>query len=300
MQHFNMPDNVPATPSAPIKSPPHLVECDGRRSTGGLRLLVLILAAGIAMTPIPVVAETVLLYSAGSLNPALTDVSKAYQAASGNAVQATFGPSGLLKDKIAGGAAAHVFASANMDHPQALAVVKKSGPVSMFARNKLCALVRPGLNAAPENLLDRMLDSQIKVGISTPKADPSGDYAFEVFAKADALRPGARAALEAKALQLMGGPQSATPPAGRLVYGWHIAEGRADIFLAYCTGAIAAQQQNPGQQVVALPDDISVGADYGLTVMTGAPAAAQQFAQFILSPQGRNIIVGYGFAPPTP
>ena len=47
-----------------------------------------------------------------------------------------------------------------------------------------------------------MLDPAVKLGTSTPKADPSGDYAFEVFAKAEKLKPGANAALEKKALQL--------------------------------------------------------------------------------------------------
>src|SRR6478736_2979248 len=69
----------------------------------------------------------------------------------------------------------------------------------------------------------------------TPKADPSGDYALEVFAKAESIRPGARAALEKKAAQLTGSADSAQPPAGRNAYGWHVGEGRADIFLAYCT-----------------------------------------------------------------
>jgi ABC-type molybdate transport system substrate-binding protein len=108
-------------------------------------------------------------------------------------VQAKFGASGLLKDEIAAGARAEVFASANMEHPQALAAEKRSGPVVPFARNRLCALVRPGLEVTPESLLDRMLDPQVKLGTSTPKADPSGDYAWEVFRKAEKLRAGASA-----------------------------------------------------------------------------------------------------------
>ena len=75
-----------------------------------------------------------------------------------------------------------------------------------------------------------------------------------MFAKAEALKAGSRAALEKKALQLTGGPASAQPPAGRNVYGWHVAEGRADIFLTYCTGAVVAQREHPGQQIVALPE----------------------------------------------
>ena len=116
----------------------------------------------------------------------------------------------------------------------------------LFARNKLCALATPGLKVTTANLLERMLDGEVKLGTSTPRADPSGDYAFEVFRKAEAIKPGAQAALEKKAKQLTGGADSAAPPAGRNVYGWHVAEGHADIFLTYCTNAVIAAQENPG------------------------------------------------------
>ena len=84
----------------------------------------------------------------------------------------------MLKDEIAGGARAEVFAYANMDHPQALALSKRGGPMILFVGNKLCVLVRPGLPIEPASLLDRMLDTQITLGTSTPLADPSGDYAW--------------------------------------------------------------------------------------------------------------------------
>jgi molybdate transport system substrate-binding protein len=245
----------------------------------------------------PARAENVQLYAAGSLRAALTDVVKAFETETGNAVQAKYGPSGILKDEIAGGAKADVFASANMEHPQALSAAKKSGPVLLFARNRLCALVRPGLKVDSPTLLERMLDPAIKLGTSTPKADPSGDYAFEVFRKAEAIKPGAQAALEKKALQLTGNAASAAAPVGRAVYGWHVAEGRADIFLAYCTATREAQQQNPDQQIMQLPDALAVGADYGLTVIAGASPAAEQFAQFIVSPAGQKILTSHGFAP---
>ena len=102
--------------------------------------------------------------------------------------------------------------------------------------------------------------------------------------------------MEKKARQLTGSPASAAPPAGLPVYGWLVAEGEADIFLTYCTNGHAAQKQYPGQQIVELPDDLSVGADYGLTVIDGAPPAAQAFANFIVSPEGEAILASYGFA----
>jgi len=261
----------------------------------GLALIVTM--TGLLMSP-AAASDTVLLHAAGSLRGALAEVSQAFEKSAPFKVQAKFGASGLLKDEIAGGARAEVFASANMEHPRALAAAKKSGPVVLFARNKLCALVRPGLAVTSDTLLERMLDPQVKLGTSTPKADPSGDYAFEAFRKAETVRTDARSVLEKKALQLTGGAGSAAPPGGRNPYGWHIAEGRADMFLAYCTAARDARQENAELQSIALPDALAVSADYGLTVMADASPGAYQFALFILSSEGQRILAAYGFSTP--
>lgn len=243
-------------------------------------------------------AEALQLYAAGSLRAALVETASGFEAAIGLKVQSKFGPSGLLKDEIAGGAKADVFASANMEHPRALADAGKSGPVTMFARNKLCALVRPGLAVASETLLAAMLDPGVKLGTSTPKEDPSGDYAWEVFRRADTVKPSTFATLEKKALQLTGGPASPAPPPGRSVYGALVAEGKADLFLTYCTNALVAQRENPGQQIVQLPEPLSVGADYGLVVIKNAQPDAQRFADYVLSAEGQRVLAKHGFAAP--
>jgi molybdenum ABC transporter molybdate-binding protein len=258
--------------------------------------LVLILAAIFFMSASSHAADTVLLHAAGSLRGALSEVSTAFEKQTGAKVVPKWGPSGLLRDEIANGAKAEVFASANMEHPDSLAKAGKASPVRLFARNTLCALVRPGLDITSANLLARMLDPAIRLGTSTPKADPSGDYAFEVFRKAEGLQAGANDALVAKALQLTGGSNSSAPPADRSLYGALVAAGKADIFLVYRTAAIVAQRENPGQQMIALPRELAVGADYGLTVIEGASEAARLFAAFILSPEGQAILAKHGFA----
>jgi molybdate transport system substrate-binding protein len=260
--------------------------------------LVAVLLAVAAMTAPACADEPVLLHAAGSLRAALTEVTTAFEAATGVRVQAKFGPSGVLRDEIAGGAPAEVFASANMEHPSALAKARRSGPVVLFARNRLCALVRPGLDVEPATILDRMLDAEVKLGTSTPRNDPAGDYAWEVFRKADVLKPGAFATLEKKALQLVGGPVAPAAPPGSSVYGMLLAEGKADIFLAYCTGALEAVRENAGMRIVRLPDEIAVAADYGLTVITGASVNAYQLAMFILSANGQRALAAHGFAAP--
>jgi molybdenum ABC transporter molybdate-binding protein len=243
--------------------------------------------------------DPVQLYAAGSLRSALTEIAAAFETQTGIKVQTKFGPSGTLKDEIAAGARADVFASANMEHPQALASARKSGPVILFARNRLCALGRPGVAVDTATLLDRMLDPAVKLGTSTPRADPSGDYAWEVFHKAETLRPGAFATLERKAFKLVGGPDAPTAPAGRTVYGMLIAEGKADLFLTYCTNAMEARKEVTDAQIVALPDELAVGADYGLTVIANAPPDAYRFAMSILSADAQRVLAKYGFSAPT-
>lgn len=57
-----------------------------------------------------------------------------------------------------------------------------------------------------------------------------------------------------------------------------------------------AARENPDQRMIALPEPLAVGADYGLTVMLTASPAAQRFADFILSPQAQRILAAHGFS----
>jgi molybdate transport system substrate-binding protein len=240
-------------------------------------------------------AEQVNLYAAGSLKAALGDVAKAFEQATGNSVKTEFGPSGLLRQRIEQGEAAHVFASANMTHPLTLISKGQKGPVALFARNNLCAIAQPELDVAPATLLEVMLDSKTRVGTSTPKADPSGDYAWELFGKAENVKAGSADALKGKALQLTGGPDSAKAPEGRNQYAWVMDENKADIFLTYCTNAVLAKKELPKLQIIQIVPELSVGADYGLIVLDDASKEAWRLAMFILGPEGQKILADYGF-----
>src|SRR5262249_19890981 len=130
--------------------------------TGGVMLARLAVTLAAATISMPALAsEPALLHAAGSLRTALTEVAGALEASSGQRGQARYGAAGALKDEMSGGAHAEVFASANMEHPQALATAGKSGPVVLFARNRLCALARPGLAVEPAMIVDRMLDANV-------------------------------------------------------------------------------------------------------------------------------------------
>jgi ABC-type molybdate transport system substrate-binding protein len=239
--------------------------------------------------------EPVRVYAAGSLSAAITDIASAFTAGGGPPVTTVFGPSGLLRERIEKGEPASVFASADVDHAQRLAVSGRSGPAIVFARNRLCALAAPGLSIAPVSLLDRMLDPNIKLGTSTPKADPSGDYAWQLFEKAEKIRPGAFGVLDAKAIKLVGGPNTPPPMPGRSIYGTLLAERKADIFLTYCTNAEQAAREVTAARVVEIPEPLAVGASYALTVVDPSRPGAERFALYVLSIPGQEILAKHGF-----
>ena len=154
-----------------------------------------------------------------------------------------------------------------------------------------------GLAVDSTNLVATLLRPDVKLGTSTPKADPSGDYAFEMFQRVDntGAPAGSGAALAAKALQLTGGPTSPPPPTDRNVYGVLVASGQADVFITYCTNAVVARREQPQLQVVDIAPAINVAADYGLAVRKDASPAAQAFAAYLLSPAGQAILRKAGF-----
>ena len=264
-----------------------------RRILAALLTPVAVTAAGIAFSE----EAPLKLYAAGSLSAAMTEIATAFAGSGGPRVATVFGPSGLLRERIEKGEPAAVFASADVDHPQMLARAGRSGPAIVFARNRLCALAAPDIDVTSENLLDRMLDPGIKLGTSTPKADPSGDYAWQLFEKADRIRPDAFAKLDAKALKLVGGASTPQPPPGRTLYGVMLAERKADIFLTYCTNAAQTAREVTSARVVAVPEPLAVGATYALTVIEPPRPGAERFALFVLSIRGQEILAQHGFTP---
>jgi ABC-type molybdate transport system substrate-binding protein len=269
----------------------------GETRRARLRVCPPSIVAGVLMTATASLASELVLYAPGSLRGALREAVSAFEAETGIEVAVRYGPSGMLREAIEEGAPAHVFTSGTMENPRALTRAGKSGPVTLFARNRICALVRDDFAVGPANLLERMLADDVKLGTAVPENDPAGQYAFDVFRKADAIKPGARAALEGKALRLVSTTKSCYPLDRPNIYGKLLAEGQADIFLTLCTNVLAAVRENPSQRLVSLPDSLAVSADYGVTVLTGAPASAHRFVDYVMSPNGQHALVRYGFTP---
>ena len=177
-----------------------------------------------ASSPKPAEPVAVQVYAAGSLREALTRIARDHEARTGQRVQLTFGPSGLLRERIArqgasgaaaadAGPRAQVFASANMAHPRQLAEDGGWQAPVVFTRNQLCLLTSDKLHVVPATVLGTLLRPEVRLGTSTPGADPAGDYAWAFFRLAEdgnkAGKPAAKAGGNARRAPAAAAPAAA-------------------------------------------------------------------------------------------
>jgi molybdate transport system substrate-binding protein len=265
-----------------------------------LRMICLSVMVAFAQSTMPVAAAPapVKVFAAGSLTGAMTAVMHLYEEKTGEHIEAEFGPAGLLRERIENGERPDIFASANMGHPQALADKGLATQPVVMARNRLCARALPQFGLTTQNLMQRLLDPKVGLGTSTPGADPGGDYAWAMFARAEQVRPGAQAILEHKAQQLVGGKHNPPVPAGQDAMSYYFEQHKIHISLGYCS----SRQTTPDPKFasVELPPELAVNADYGMSVLTeggGSHEAALRFALFVMSPEAQHVIGLYGFTP---
>lgn len=261
-----------------------------------VRLVVAVLALANAMTTAgAAAADELVLYGAGSLREAMSQIAQDFYARSGHTVKTAFGPSGVMRERIEQGDRVDVFTSADMGHPLRLAREGRATGVAMFARNAVCAFAPRRVPLTTAGLLDTLLDPAIKVGTAEPMSDPLGDYTWEIFKRADAVKPGSFATLTGKVRVLIGGPSQ--PPAGQDVVATALKDDTVDVFLAYCSGRARLESQVAGLTMTALPAALRVGPEYGVALLSGARPAAASLVLYILSPAGQTTLAGHGFAP---
>ena len=257
----------------------------------------LLVAIMIALASSSAPSAELRVMAAGSLKDAFTAIFADYTKQYGSGFAPVWGPSGALRERLQKGEAFDIFASAALPHAQTLTDAGVSGPSVLFAKNALCIVTGADRALDAGNLVETLLKPDIKIGTSTPVSDPAGDYTWQMFRKIDATRRGAFDTLSKKAQQLVGGPATAPPANGRPPLLVALDAHQIDLFVYYCSGAQQIVRGSATYKSVALPPELVVGPEYGLTVSRKAQSGAGDFAMYLMSPQGQAALKEFGFVP---
>ena len=252
------------------------------------------IACVLAASSVPAQTPSPRLYAAGSLRYALDDIIALYAARSGTRFVPTYGPSGKLREEIEKGSTPAVFASAAEQHTQTLVKAGKLRASIVFTHNSLCLMAAPGIAMRQDALIDMLLGPALRLGTSTPGADPAGDYTWVLFRNIDKLRPGSYAKLDARAQKLTGA-EVARDDQKDSPYVRLFQEKRADMFITYCTNAVATAKFVPGLSWARFGADVNVVGAYGIGATEAGGKIAEEFVALVMSTEGQAILEAYGF-----
>ncbi len=231
----------------------------------------LLALALVACKPDPVQLH---VHAATSLTESFQEIAREFERTHpGTQVLLNFAGSQALRLQIEGGAPADVFASADVEHMQALASMVE--PPGVFARNALVLVVPKGNPAGLRSLAD--LPRATRVVLAAPEV-PAGRYARRALDAA-----GLRAAVEPKVVS--------HELNVRLVLN-RVAMGEADAGIVYRTDALAA-----ADRVDVLPIEAERGV-YPIAVLKGRGEAARAFVDLVRGDVGRRVLGARGFEVP--
>jgi molybdate transport system substrate-binding protein len=242
--------------------------------------------------------QTVQIYAAGSLRGVVGDLAALAGPALGIEVKASFGGSGSMRERIEKGEPADLLMSADLGSPEKLEAQGRTVvPTIAFARNRMCIVSRKAAGVTAANLIDRLLAPEVRLKTSTPIVDPSGDYAWSIFKRIEALRPGVTGVLEKKSqstADLVAKPATPDQSAAAALFATHA----IDMSITYCSGSGALEKELPELTSLVVPANLDPHPVYGVAVLSAKPEALR-IALLLLSEKGQAIIAKQGLVPLT-
>ena len=243
-------------------------------------------AAMLLASPVPLLAQEMIVSAAISMKEAMEGIGRQFQGAHpGVVLRYNFGGSGELQRQIEAGAPADVFISASEAQMEALA---RQGLIlvasrSNFARNIVTVLVpldsRPDLRRAA----DLRRPEVRRIALGNPKTVPAGQYAEQ-------------------SLRSLGLWETVRP---KVVYAEnvrqvveYVARGEVDAGFAYVTDL--AVRRDAVREAFRPPEDSHQPITYPAAVVAAsrAPRLAEAFVAFLSSPAAQAILSRLGFLPP--
>ncbi len=238
----------------------------------------------LCLSAAPAAAQELVVSAAASLTNAFDAVKAEFERINPDVrVTPNYASSGALFRQIEQGAPVDVFASANpkwMNDTVRAGFVLESD-VAVFAHNSLVLAV-PAANPAAVAGVDDLKGERVqRIGVGTPETVPAGAYtksSLEILDMWEALQP--KMIFAESVRQVLD----------------YVRRGEVDAGLMYATDA--AQGREQVKVVAALP--LSESVTYPIAPLKNSmqQELAKRFIQFVLSDQGQEILVQYGFSRP--
>ena len=218
--------------------------------------------------------------AASSLSAAFEKLSREFSRRHpGTSVELNTGSSTALVTQIQQGAPADVFASADVANMTVLVDANRtSGAPSVFARNRLAIVTKPGNPLRITGVADLVNGPVVALCSATV---PCGKYAEQIVSGAGLAIPESLVTREPDAQATVGA----------------VANGDADAAIVYVTDARGA---GTAVQMVAIADAQNVIATYPATALSGsnAPKVGRAFLAFLTSAPAQAVLASFGFLPP--
>ncbi len=249
-------------------------------------LLLLILMIGV---PVFAQSQTLTVFAAASLTDAFDEIGTAFSAANPDvSVVFNFGGSSTLAAQLADGAPADVFASANNTQMKAAQDAGRiAGTPRTFVKNRLVLIV-PADNPAQIQSLHDLSKPGVKLVLAAPGV-PVRDYTDTMLGKLAADAGYGEDYRTAVMANLVSEEDNVRQVSAK------VALGEADAGVVYRSDVTP----DIADQVIALPipDAFNTLATYPIAVTDDSAdaALAGQFADFVLSDAGQDILVKWGF-----
>ncbi len=235
--------------------------------------------------------QQLVVFAAASLTNAFEAIATEFEANNPTVeILYNFGGSSTLATQINQGAPADVYASANIDQMQwAVDAERIIETPQTFATNRLVIIV-PIDNPANIQSIDDLAKSGIFLVLAAPDV-PIRQYTdtlFESLVADPAYGESYRSAVLANLV-------SEEPNVRQVVA--KIAFGEADAGIVYSSDVTEDIREDV--LAIPIPDDINPIASYPIAIVEDAPnpAVAQAFIDFVLSSDGQDILLEWGFSP---
>ena len=221
------------------------------------------------------------VFAAISLSESLTEAAKEFEAQTHIPIQLNLGASGQLSAQIEQGAPADVFipAASRQMEPLVKAGLIRSEDISIIARNRM-VLVSPKDADFPVNGFQVLADPRVtRIAIGEPRTVPAGQYALEVL----------------KTLNLLDSVKD------KLVYAANVRQvldyverGEVDAGLIYQSDA---KTSNQVRIIATAAAKWHTPIEYPAAIIKNSDhrPQAEQFIRWLAGPNGRQILLKYGF-----